>query len=116
MQRPINQEIRHYEESVFMGLTLWQTLWAGAAVAAAVFVYFGARDVLGQETVSWVCIVAAAPFAAMGFFRYDGMNAWHFLKAVIRTEFIQSGLRLWASENKHQKRKTEKMKRREKRK
>ncbi len=103
MQRPINQEIRHYEESVFMGLTLRQTLWAAAAVTAAVLVYLGAKDTLGQETVSWVCIVAAAPFAFMGFFTYDGLSAARFLKTMLSVELGKNHPRLWKNENKYRK-------------
>lgn len=82
MQVNINKEFQHYEEDVFMGLSLRQLLWSGAAVATAVGVYFGLQPLLGQETVSWVCIVAAAPFAMAGFFQYDQMTIWQFLKAV----------------------------------
>ena len=39
------------------------------AVAAAVGMYFGLKDILGKETVSWLCIVGAAPIAAAGFFK-----------------------------------------------
>ena len=68
LQVNINKEFQHYEEDVFMGLSLRQLLWSGAAIGTAVAVYFGLQPVLGQETVSWVCIVAAAPFAMAGFF------------------------------------------------
>jgi hypothetical protein len=35
-----------------------------------------------------VCILGAAPFAAMGFIRYNGMTAERFLWAWLRSEFI----------------------------
>lgn len=38
MQRPINPEIRHYEESVFLGMSLRQTFWSGVVVAIISFV------------------------------------------------------------------------------
>ncbi len=105
MLRPINPEIRHYEESVFLGMSLRQTFWSGVAVAIASLVYLKAKPILGQEIISWVCMAAAAPFAAMGFFTYDGMNAWEFAQAVFRTEVRAGGPRLWKSENRfsHQK-------------
>ena len=67
LQRNINKEIRGYEEEVFMGLSLRQLLCSIVAIGVAVGVYYGFRDYLGQETVSWVCIVAAVPVAAAGF-------------------------------------------------
>lgn len=99
LQVNINKEFQHYEEDVFMGLSLRQLLWSGAAIGTAVGVYFGLQPVLGQETVSWVCIVAAAPFAMAGFFQYDQMTIWQFLKAVFVTEFVRSGSRVWKAEN-----------------
>ena len=99
MQVNINKEFQHYEEDVFMGLSLRQLLWSGAAIGTAVGVYFGLQPLFGQETVSWVCIVAAAPFALAGFFQYDQLHIWQFLKVVFETEFLRSGPRVWGSEN-----------------
>jgi hypothetical protein len=82
LQRNINKEIRGYEEEVFMGLSLRQLLCSIVAIGVAVGVYYGFRDYLGQETVSWVCIVAAVPVAAAGFFTYDGLTFEKFLLAV----------------------------------
>ena len=64
MQIPINKEIRHYQEEIFLGLNLRQMICSGAAIAVAVAVYLGLTPLLGHETAGWVCIVAAAPTAA----------------------------------------------------
>ena len=45
------------------------------ACVVAVGLYFLLRPYMGTETVSWVCILGAAPFAALGFFKYHGMTA-----------------------------------------
>ena len=37
-------------------------------------IYHFGSPLLGRETVSWLCIVAAAPVAATDFFTHDGMN------------------------------------------
>ena len=71
MQYPINKEIRYYEEEIFLGLNLRQLLCSGVAIAAAVAVYLLLDLIVGRETASWICIVAAAPLAAAGFFVYD---------------------------------------------
>ena len=49
------------------------------AVGAAVGLYFLLKPTLGTETVSWVCILGAAPFAAMGFIKYNSMTAERFV-------------------------------------
>ena len=88
MEIKINKEIRSYQEAVFMGLSLRQLLFSILAVGAAVGVYFGLKNVLGQEIVSWLCVIAAFPFAILGFIKYHGMTAEQFLKAYIESEFL----------------------------
>lgn len=85
MQNPINKEIRHYQEEIFMGLTLRQLICSVIAIGAAVLAYLTLEPVLGRETASWVCIVAAVPIAAAGFFRYDDLNFEQFLIAALES-------------------------------
>ena len=84
----INKEIRDYQESIFMGLSLRQFIFAVLAVGVAIGVYFGLRNALGTETVSWLCVVAAFPFAILGFVKYHGMTAEQFIRAYIQSEFL----------------------------
>lgn len=88
MEVRINREIRDYTESIFFGLSLRQLIFSVLAVAVAVGAYFGLRGFMGTETVSWVCIVGAAPFAALGFVKYNGMTAEQFVRAYLRSEFL----------------------------
>lgn len=88
MEVKINKEIRNYTESMFFGLSLRQCIFSVLAVGIAVGIYFGLRNQLGTETVSWVCILGAAPFAAMGFITYHGMSAEQFAWAWLKSEFI----------------------------
>jgi len=95
----INKEIKDYHESLFMGLSMRQFMCSLGAVGAAVGIYFGLSNVLDKETVSWLCIVCAAPLAAAGFFNYNGMNFEQFVVAYIYSEFLCSGVRTYQSEN-----------------
>ena len=45
MEVKINREIRDYQESIFFGLNLRQLIFSILAIAVAVGVYFGIRDV-----------------------------------------------------------------------
>jgi len=84
----INREIRDYTESMFFGLSLRQFVFSLAAIFVAVGIYFALKPYLGTETVSWVCVLGAAPFAAMGFIKYNGMTAERLVLAWLRSEFI----------------------------
>ena len=90
MEVKINKEIRDYTESVYFGLSLRQFIFSILACGMAVVLYFVFRPYFGIETLSWLCILGAAPFAAIGFIKYNGMNAEAFLLAYIRSEFLTS--------------------------
>lgn len=67
MEINVNKEICSYKEAVFFGLTTRQFVCSVAAIGIAVGTYFGLKGILGKETVSWLCMIAALPVAAMGF-------------------------------------------------
>ena len=88
MEIKINKEIRDYQEAVFMGLSLRQFLFSLLACGVAIGIYFGLKDVIGTETVSWLCIIGAFPFAVLGFVKYHGMTAEKAIYAWIKSEFL----------------------------
>ena len=89
MEVKINREIRNYTESMFFGLSMRQFIFSILAMGVAVVLYFVLRPYVGTETVSWMCILGAAPFAAIGFITYPGMTAEQFLWAWLRSEFVE---------------------------
>lgn len=89
MEIKINREIRDYHESMFMGLSLRQTIFSVLAILVAIGLYFWLNPILGTETVSWVCILGAAPFAALDFVSYHGMSAEKFLWVWFRSEILE---------------------------
>lgn len=88
MEVKINREIRNYTESLFFGLSMRQFVFSVLAIGVAVGIYFGLRNYFGSETVSWMCILGAAPFAVLGFIQYHGMTAEQLLWAYIKSEFL----------------------------
>lgn len=79
----INKEIRNFTESIFFGLSLRQTIFSILACAAACLIYFLFNPKLGTEITSWLCILVAAPFAAFGFVRFQGMYLEDVIKVAI---------------------------------
>ena len=88
MEVKINKEIRNYTESMFFGLSLSQFIFSVLACGVAMGLYFLLRPRFGTETLSWVCILGAFPFAAMGFIKYNGMTAEQFVWAWLKSEFL----------------------------
>lgn len=81
-----------------MGLTLRQLICSGVAIGAAVLAYLTLEPLLGQENASWLCILAAAPIAAAGFFSYDGLPFEKFVIIVLESTVLYSGWRVWKTE------------------
>lgn len=73
MEININKDIREYTEGIFFGLNMRQLICSGCAIASAVAIYFGTRETLSQDAITYLCIAAALPFAAVGFIKYNGM-------------------------------------------
>lgn len=95
----MNKEIRDYQESMFFGLNFRQCVFSLLAVGAALGIYFGLRELAGEEITGWLCVMGAAPFAACGFFKYHGMTAEQFLWAVMKSELLYPKRLTFQSEN-----------------
>lgn len=99
MEVKINKEIRNYTESMFFGLSMRQFLFSVLACGVAVGLFFLLRGRFGTETVSWMCVLGASPFAVMGFVKYNGMTAEQFVWTWIKSEFILPKKMLFEPEN-----------------
>ena len=88
MEIKVNKEIGNYTESVFFGLSLRQFIFSALACGVAVLLYFLLREHFGIETLSWVCILGACPFAVLGFVTYNGMTAEQFISAWFKSEIL----------------------------
>ena len=88
MEVKINREIREYTESIFFGLSMRQFIFSVCACLIAVLLYFLLRPYFGIETLSWVCILGAIPFAILGFVKYNGMTAEKFILTWIKFEIL----------------------------
>ena len=76
----INKEIRDYTESILLGLSLRQSIFSILACGVACGIYFLFKERLGTEVTSWLCMLGAAPFAALGFIKFQGMYTEDIIK------------------------------------
>jgi uncharacterized membrane protein YjjB (DUF3815 family) len=98
MEIKINREILGYTENMFFGLTLRQIIFSALAAASGCLVYMLSDKALGNELSGWLSVIAAFPFAAAGFFRYNGMSAEEFAVAFIISKLPLSGELRYKSE------------------
>ncbi len=99
MEIKIPKEVRQHKETIFFGLSARQFACSVLAVGVAVGVYFLTKNLMGQDTASWVCIVAAAPLAFAGFFHYNGLTFEQFVWAWLKSQVLCAGPRTFQSEN-----------------
>lgn len=84
---------------MFFGLSLRQFIFSALACGVAVGLFFLLRPHFGTETLSWVCILGASPFAMMGFVKYNGMTAEQFVWAWLRSEVLEPKVIRFQSNN-----------------
>ena len=87
------KEIMDYEESIFFGLSLRQCICSLLALGTSVALYFLAGG------SGWLCILGAAPFALLGFFKYHSMRFERFLWVWIQSEILYPKRLVFKAEN-----------------
>lgn len=101
MQVKINAEIREYNESIFLGLTMRQFIFSTLACAIGGGSFVILNKTLGMEIASWICILIALPFAALGFITFQGMQleqiVYEFIYSIFlkRTQLIDAPFNLY---------------------
>lgn len=69
----IPKEIRTYQETLFFGLNLRQTICAVLAIIVNVPLFWILNKAIGSDLAGWIIIAAAAPFILVGFIKVNGM-------------------------------------------
>ena len=90
MEVRINKEVRSYTEAIFFGLNARQFIFSVIACIAALITYFVTSKFFNTEIVSWLCILAALPFGALGFITFQQMKTEDILKHFIYSIILQS--------------------------
>ncbi len=99
MRVQINNEFRDYSEALFFGLNMRQLIFSALACGAAVGSYFLLKKHFRLETLSWLCILIASPFATLGFVKYNGMNTEQIVWAWIECNILMHYELKFRSEN-----------------
>ena len=102
MEIKVNREIRDHSESLILGLSLRQLIFSALAILVAIGVYFLLREPFPLETLSWLCILCAAPFAALGFVKFNGLNATQLIVVIVKY-LLTPKLLLYKTENYYEK-------------
>ena len=99
MEVKINKEIRDFTDSIFFGLSVRQFIFSLLACIVAVILYFVFKPFFGIETLSWLCILGAIPFAVLGFVKYNNMTIEKIIVAWIKSEVLMPRKLTFKAEN-----------------
>lgn len=73
MKRRIPSELKSYESQMFFGLTVRQVVCIVCAAVLCVPTFLIVRHYVSIDTLRWLMVLEAAPFAAVGWFKYNDM-------------------------------------------
>ena len=76
----INKDIDRYQESVAMGLTAKQLVYSVASVAVGGGLVLLLYPYIGLTGSAYVAIPCVAPIALGGFYSYNGMNFYEYMR------------------------------------
>ena len=96
----IFKSIKSFAITIYFGLNMRQLIFSACAVGIAVGSYFLLKPYLSLETLSWLCVLLAAPFAVLGFVKYNGMTAEKFIWAWIKSEVLTPKRLVFKAEDK----------------
>ena len=88
----INKDIDRYQESVVMGLTLKQLLYAALSLIAGAGIVLLLQKQIGLTLAAYVAVPVVAPLALQGFYQYSGMSFMEVMKRKLLFAFLNRPL------------------------
>lgn len=93
MEVKINKDVLEFNENIFFGLSLRQSVFTILGCVNACCIFFLFKGVVGGEIASWLCVLGTVPFIIFGFFKYQGLNFERLIILVVQSIAL-SGRRL----------------------
>ena len=84
----INKDIEAYQESVVMGLTAKQLIFSIASIVAGGGLVLLLYSHVGLTISVYIAIPVVAPIALGGFYTYNGMNFYEYIKRKFYFAFL----------------------------
>ena len=88
----INKDIDRYQESVAMGLTVKQLIYATVSLIAGAGIVLLLQEQIGLTLAAYVAVPVVAPLALQGFYQYNGMSFMEVMKRKLFFAFLNRPL------------------------
>ena len=88
----INKDIDRYQESVALGLTVKQLIYAALSMIAGAGIVLLLQKQIGLTLAAYVAVPVVAPLALQGFYQYNGMSFMEVMKRKLYFTFLNHPL------------------------
>lgn len=88
----INKDIDRYQESVALGLTVKQLIYAALSLIAGAGIVLLLQKHIGLTLAAYVAVPVVAPLALQGFYQYNGMSFMEVMKRKLYFVFLNRPL------------------------
>ena len=88
----INKDIDRYQESVALGLTVKQLIYAALSLIAGAGIVLLLQKQIGLTLAAYVAVPVVTPLALQGFYQYNGMSFMEVMKRKLYFAFLNRPL------------------------
>jgi len=88
----INKDIDRYQESVALGLTVKQLIYAALSLIAGAGIVLLLQKQIGLTLAAYVAVPVVAPLSLQGFYQYNGMSFMEVMKRKLFFAFLNRPL------------------------
>ena len=99
MEIELSEDLQHYKESFFLGLTVKQTFFSILALGTGTAIVLLLYNRIGVTLSCYVATPFVVPLALAGFYNYHGLTFWQFAGKMIYFAFFNRPLVYWSTES-----------------
>lgn len=92
MDIELSEDLRHYKESVALGLTAKQLIFSILALGIGTAIVLLLYDKIGMTVSCYLATPFVVPLALTGFYDYHGLTFWQFAKKMVHFSFFNRPL------------------------
>lgn len=92
MDIELSEDLRHYKESVALGLTAKQLIFSVLALGIGTAIVLSLYDKIGMTVSCYLATPFVVPLALTGFYDYHGLTFWQFAKKMVHFSFFNRPL------------------------
>lgn len=99
MEIELSEDLRHYKESVALGLTAKQLIFSVLALGVGTAIVLLLYTKIGMTLSCYLATPFVVPLVLTGFYNYHGLTFWQFAKKMVHFSFFNRPLLYGSTES-----------------